>query len=79
MSRPTGYYQYVNTKLRKCGVCDREFNSDKLIELHKRVTHNDTTKPTTTPTVACGNCGFETFDAGVLNEHQKKCSVGFRR
>ena len=74
MPKSQGYFNYAYSKIRRCGTCQRQFNSDKLLGIHKKVVHNDIIRSPSTKE-ACGNCGFVTLNAEVLKEHQKKCKL----
>ena len=65
-------YKYLNVLV--CDTCDRHFNSDKLFELHKRITHNESYTRVMDEIAICGNCGFRASCMSVVDEHQKRCS-----
>ena len=73
MPKSKGYFQYSNSRITKCGVCRGVFNSVKLLELHKKVVHND--KIQCVKKGACAACGFTTKNLGALREHQRKCGL----
>ena len=82
MPKSKGYHQHYYKVVKECGTCHRIFNSDKLFELHKKVTHNTTACTCGDPNCdgsmiqnRCHACGFTSDSYEILKKHQKKCDL----
>ena len=72
MPMTKAYYQSAYETEYSCDVCDRTFNSKKLIELHEKVNHGGIThrKP---PTNYCTYCDMEFDNTKAVLRHMKRC------
>ena len=56
----------------RCDVCDRQFNSKKLFELHSRVVHSENVKVIDGSEIECDICHVVFPDRKALLKHGKK-------
>ena len=71
------YVQYKKLEVTECGICQRQFNSVKVLSLHKKVVHNTGVAAIKNEGDRCAKCGFLSANTVELKMHFKK-SCPFR-